>query len=207
MNNKLLPWQEGNWRQLYGYIRQNRLPQALLISGNKGIGKTALARHFAHSLLCLQSGPEGFCCGTCRYCSLLEAGSHPDFLEVTPEEEKKSITINQIRAVIGDTFLKPQYDQQRVVIIHPADTLTVPAANAFLKCLEEPAERTVFILLTEKPSKLPATIISRCQHIIAQPPTTELLCQWLKLNNIIERTCSAIKPVQRCADNPQPVPR
>lgn len=180
----ILPWQQREWRHLCEYKSQNRIPQALLIAGNKGLGKRRLAEQFAFSLLC--SDPDGnrLGCGQCDSCLLIKAGSHPDLFYIEPAEAGKAIGIDSIRSLITDTQLKPQYDNYRVVIIDPADRMNQAAANAFLKCLEEPGERTVILLVTEKPAKLPATILSRCQIMVLPKPDKETVFKWLKEQNI-----------------------
>jgi DNA polymerase III subunit delta' len=172
---KLSPWRKANWALLQSYVALDRIPQALLITGPTGLGAADLARDFAFSLLCKQPDKEGFHCDRCDSCLLIQAESHPDFAEINPEEDKKNISINQIRTVVANTSLKPQYDKYRVIIINPAELMTISASNAFLKCLEEPGERTIFILVTGRPHQLPATVISRCQQIkLAYPERHEL---------------------------------
>lgn len=192
----LLPWQQQNWQQLNHYLQQNRIPQALLISGVRGIGKSNLARQFAYALLCPNRNSDGINCGSCSYCALIKAGNHPDFIEITVEDDKKVITINQIRSLIIDSYLKPQFENYRVIVIQPADAMNISAANAFLKSLEEPQERTVFILLTDKPYKLTATIRSRCQKIVASPPDVQSLDTWLYANNLAIDAASHINLVK-----------
>jgi DNA polymerase III subunit delta' len=84
-SNSLLPWLQPNWEQLYSYIAQKRVPQALLITGNKGLGKQQLANQFALSLLCANPQPNGLHCGYCDSCKLINAETHPDYI---PEEGK-----------------------------------------------------------------------------------------------------------------------
>ena len=177
-------WLQKGWQLFQGYLKQNRVPHALLITGQKGIGKSELAKQFTYSLLCNQPQNNSLHCGQCQSCLLLTANTHPDFCLIQPEEDKQSISINQIRAVVSDTYLKPQFDTYRVVIINPADNLTISAANAFLKCLEEPGERTIFLLLTSKPDKLPATIVSRCQKITVVFPERPLIYKYMKEQGI-----------------------
>lgn len=184
INKNMLPWLETHWQQLSNYQKTNHIPQALLISGARGIGKSLLATEFALSLLCAQPNDEGKHCGICRYCRLAEAGNHPDYFAIAPEDDKKSISVNQIRNVVSDTCLKPQFERSRVIIINPADLLTLSAANAFLKCLEEPGERTVFILITSRLNKLPITIASRCQKITLNMPNRDEIGQWLTKQGI-----------------------
>ncbi|UOA09996.1 DNA polymerase III subunit delta' [Methylobacter sp. S3L5C] len=180
----ILPWQQQSWAHLCDYRAQNRVPQALLISGNKGLGKQQLAKQFAFSLLCDAPQNNGLHCGHCDRCLLLNAQTHPDFLQITPDEPGKAITIGQIRGLVTRLTLKPQFDSWRVVIVSPADLMNNAAANAFLKCLEEPTERTVIILISDKPACLPATIVSRCQKLVVVKPDKEAVFAWLKEQNV-----------------------
>ena len=177
--NRLLPWQQHQWEHLQSYITQQRIPQALLITGNKGLGKQQLAKQFAVALLCATPQVNGIACGFCSSCLLVNAQTHPDFIQIHPDEPGKGITIGQIRSLLTQLTLKPQFETYRVVIVNPADKMNNAAANAFLKCLEEPTERTSIILITEKPSKLPATVISRCQKLAIATPDKETVVDWL----------------------------
>ena len=175
-----LPWQQQNWEHLCSYIAQQRIPQALLITGNKGLGKQQLANQFAEALLCTEPQDDGTACGLCSSCLLVNAETHPDLIRIQPEEPGKGIGIGQIRSLITRLTLKPQFETYRAVIINPADKMNNAAANAFLKCLEEPTERTLIILISEKPSKLPATIISRCQKLAIAAPDRTVALMWLE---------------------------
>lgn len=178
--DSLLPWQRKDWEQLASYISQKRMPQALLFTGNRGLGKCLLARQFAFSLLCPQPLADGFHCGHCHSCQLIKAETHPDLMEIRPDEPGKAITIGQIRDILVKLSLKPHYDNYRVVIIDPADQLNNAAANAFLKFLEEPSERTILLLVTDKPAQLPATIRSRCQKLALANPDRAEVINWLQ---------------------------
>ncbi|HBA66810.1 MAG TPA: DNA polymerase III subunit delta' [Methylococcaceae bacterium] len=175
----LLPWQEMDWQHLVRYITGQRIPQAVLFAGNKGIGKSRLAERFAHSLLCSQTDANGLPCGQCHGCQLVIAQTHPDHIRLNPEEPGKAIKVDQIRHILSVLSLKPQYEANRVVIVEPADQLNISAVNAFLKFLEEPSERTVLLLITDKPSRLPATLMSRCQKVYFSRPDPERVKQWL----------------------------
>lgn len=181
---EILPWQHQEWQYLQRYIVQKRIPQALLITGTNGLGKRQLADQFARVLLCGQSDAHGIACGQCQSCLLFNAKTHPDLIYVEQEEIGKKITIAQIRSLNTALTLKPQFDSYRVVIVNPAEQMNNAAANAFLKCLEEPTERTSIILITATPSRLPATIRSRCQKLSISTPDTATLHAWLKHNNI-----------------------
>ena len=182
----LYPWQHESWQQLQNYIVQKRVPQALLINGTLGIGKQRLAEQFAYALLCEKPLLDGLSCGQCSSCLLIKAQTHPDFMVIEPEEDAKtkkpktSIGIDQIRTLMGKLSLKPQFDRYRVIMIQPADALNNAAANAFLKYLEEPTERTVLVLVTHRMNKLPATIKSRCQKFTLPLPDRSLILPWLE---------------------------
>lgn len=185
-NSPVLPWQQGLWQHLLGYVALQRIPQALLVIGPAGVGKRRLADAFAQSLLCHSPLADHSACGVCQGCKLFTAQTHSDFLLLEPDEPGKAIGIDKIRQLIVKLALKPQFQAYRVVIISPADQLNTASANAFLKCLEEPTERTCLILLTEKPARLPATIRSRCQTIQCQSPEREIAVRWLQQQGITE---------------------
>jgi len=185
-NLPVYPWLQTTWEHLLGYIRQQRIPQALLISGPPGLGKRLLADAFARSLMCHAPLPDHSACGQCHSCRLFAAQTHTDFLQIEPDEPGKAIGIDKIRQLIVKLALKPQYETYRVVIIAPADQMNIASANAFLKCLEEPTERTCLVLLTEKPARLPATIRSRCQTIQCPLPTAQVATQWLAEQGVSE---------------------
>ena len=172
--NSILPWHQPVWSLLQGYIHSKRIPHALMIYGNNGLGKNHLARQLSKALLCEQNINEGLACDNCRSCRLFSAQTHPDFFSVNPLEAGKDISINQIRKLITDLSLKPQFEQYRTVIINPAEQMNRASANGLLKCLEEPPERTLILLISERPFLLPATIKSRCQklHLTAPDPIT-----------------------------------
>lgn len=168
MQIEQLPWLEASWRHLKGYLDNERIPHGLLICGPKGVGKGPLARAFAQRLLCVASGQKA--CGQCASCKLFLAATHPDFLLVAPSEPGKALTVDGIRSLIGKLNLKGQYSKYRVVLVEPADAMNVSAANCLLKSLEEPGENTILILVTNQPSGLPPTIVSRCQQLAVAVP-------------------------------------
>lgn len=186
MPSAVYPWQQAVWRHLLGYLELQRIPQAVLLSGLSGIGKRRLAEVYAQALMCHAPLSDYAACGQCQSCKLFEARTHPDFLLLEPEEPGKAIGIDKIRQLISKLALKPQFDKHRVVIISPADSLNNASANAFLKCLEEPTARTCLLLLSEKPSRLPATIRSRCQMLSCEAPERNIAEAWLKQQGIAE---------------------
>jgi DNA polymerase-3 subunit delta' len=166
---QVYPWQGTLWQGLQQRRAQRQLPHALLLSGPPGMGKQHFADCLAHALLCESPLADGSACGHCRGCLLMQAGSHPDYLLVAPEEEGKGIGIAQIRALIEFQSLKSQYGTPRVIQLQPADRLNPAAANALLKTLEEPAGDTILILSTARPASLLPTVRSRCQQLLFRP--------------------------------------
>lgn len=176
---QLLPWQQAQWREILAWRASNRLPHALLLCGARGIGKQHFATAFAQALLCAQPEADGQACQHCSSCRLFVAGSHPDYQSLTPAEEGRAILIDQIRALNGYLALKSHRGGHKVAALWPADRMNTAAANALLKTLEEPAPNTLLMLITSRPSALPATVRSRCQRLSFTPPAPDLAMPWL----------------------------
>ncbi len=179
----MLPWQASNWQKLTESHQNKRLAHGLLLHGAAGIGKNAFAIEFAHWLLCEQPLADK-ACGECKSCKLIQAESNPDLLTIYPEEEGKAIKVDQIRDLIKKISLTSHGQGYRVIIISPADALNINASNSLLKTLEEPPENTILILISDKPSKLMATIRSRSQMIRFDLPSEEQSLQWLNQQSI-----------------------
>ena len=151
-------------------LQQGRFPHALLFVGPEGIGKRSFARALAQALLCETRSPtELDPCAACPGCLQVEAGTHPDFLEVARPEDKHELPIRVIRALCDQFGLKPARGVRKVAVVDDADDLNDEAANAFLKTLEEPPPGAVLILIgTSADVQLP-TIVSRCQVVRFDP--------------------------------------
>jgi DNA polymerase-3 subunit delta' len=131
---------------------------AYLLAGPRGSGAPEAARCFAASLVCPDGG-----CGTCGACRRVLRGRHPDVLEIEPAGT--FIVVDQIEDVVRDAFTSPFEAERKVIVISEADRMNEPAANKLLKTLEEPPERTHFLLLSDAPDELLPTVRSRCQRI------------------------------------------
>ena len=177
---KPYPWLESLWQGLLKRKGEGHLPHALLFSGPAGLGKRHLATGLAQSILCEQPASNGAACDHCRSCRLFRAGSHPDYLLIEPEEEGKSILVDQVRKLDSFQTMKAHYGKGKVILLEPADRMNTNAANALLKTLEEPTEGTVLILSTDRPMALLPTIRSRCQSVVFQPAQTDIAVSWLK---------------------------
>ena len=175
-----LPWQAAARGRLAGALAGGRMPHALLLHGADGLGKERFAATLAAALLCGRPAPDLMPCGACADCLLSRAGSHPDLHWLRRPEDRKSIGVDAVRDAceqLGMTSLRGGY---RVAIVSPADLMTTSAQNAFLKTLEEPAPRTVLVLVTARPSRLAATLRSRCQRIEIPRPTEADGLAWLR---------------------------
>lgn len=179
------PWFSRQWQTFAQQVEANRLPHALLLVGQSGIGCLDMAHAMAQFLLC-NAPQQGISCGRCRSCLLLQADSHPDLLHVTLEEKSKAIKIKQIRHMSELTANTAQQGGRKLVVIHPAEAMNTNAANALLKDLEEPSGDCVFILVTEQPAFLMATIRSRCSKVIVTTPPVDQSLGWLQRNRVAD---------------------
>lgn len=173
-----LPWQGSQWAGLVALADSGRLPHALLLAGPSGTGKTAFAARLAELVLCAESGAQP--CGTCRHCRLAAAGSHPDLMNVRPEEPGKAILIDAVRTLRDFCTARPHQGGWRVALIEPAEALTHSAANALLKTLEEPGTQTLLLMIAHQPGHLPATIRSRCRLLRFPEPDRQTALTWLR---------------------------
>jgi len=145
---------------LQNAIKTDRVAQAYIFSGMRGVGKTTAARILAKALNC-QEGPTPTPCNRCEYCRAIDDDRAIDVLEIDGASNRG---IDDIRSLRDTLKYKPIHSRYKVIIIDEVHQVTGPAFNALLKTLEEPPERTVFIFATTEFHKVPATIISRCQH-------------------------------------------
>jgi DNA polymerase-3 subunit delta' len=110
---------------------------------------------------------------------LLKAGSHPDNYILEPEEADKAIKVDQVRELVGFVVQTAQMGGRKVVLIEPAESMNVNAANALLKSLEEPSGDTVLLLVSHQTSRLLPTIKSRCQQQACPLPSEAMSLAWL----------------------------
>ncbi len=191
------------WPSIIGHSRQiaelkravefARVPNAYIFSGPRGIGKRRVADAFTAALFCAEARSRGMApCGECASCRKLAGGNHPDRFTIEPEESERgavqSIKIDPLRELQASLQFKPLEAPAKVAVIDGADRMMDAAANSLLKILEEPPERTHFILITPFPQRLLPTIRSRCRHIAFSPiPDAELAAEIARQREIPER--------------------
>lgn len=182
----IAPWNEEIWRNITG--DRDRSAHSLLFCGAAGLGKVDVACQYAEHLL--QGGHR------------FSSASHPDFHVLSPEvaldpegtllqrygmryfvtpqgrQAKAVISVDQVRALAG-TIVNHAHGTIKVILITPAHMMNINAANALLKSLEEPTADTVFILVSDRPDQLPATIRSRCSRVDFRIPPREAALSWL----------------------------
>lgn len=146
-----------------------------LFTGPPGSGRSVAARAFAAALQCADGG-----CGHCGACHTVLAGTHADVRVVVPEG--LSISVAEMRSLVQAAARKPTTGQWRVVLIEDADRLTEGAANALLKAVEEPPDRTVFLLCapSDHPEDVSMTIRSRCRVVRLRTPLPDAIADVLR---------------------------
>lgn len=160
-------------------IVQDRVAHAYLFHGDDRIGKRLLAMRWAQALLCetMPADREPEACGACRACRQVEARTHPDFMVIEPDQEQANpqIKIELIRDIEHQMIYRPLIGDRKICVIDDADRMTIGAANALLKTLEEPPDHSLFVLVSSRPYALPATIRSRCQALrLTAPAQTQV---------------------------------
>ena len=187
VNSQILPWNQALWQRLTKDPHQ--IPQALLLSGIKGLGKRQLATQYASFLL---NADDVFYHGNHPDCHVLKAENElqegqllSDYARRYIEpikgktKPKTVITVAQVRALIEQIIQHSQLSGQKIIIIDGANRMNTNAANALLKTLEEPVSKTSFILVCDVIEHLPVTIKSRCMTIPMRAPDAEIGLQWL----------------------------
>lgn len=183
--DSLAPWLADDFARLAAAALAGRLGHGWLLSGPRGIGKTNLAYLLTDRLLAGRLADAPPAPATPRALLAAQAALaegidlHADLHRVRAEEGKRTIAVEQIRAVKSELALTPHIAGMKIVIIERADTMTTEAANALLKSLEEPTPDTYLFLLAERPGRLPATIRSRCQQLSLRRPDDATTAAWL----------------------------
>jgi len=160
----------GNERLKEQLSRQERgrgLSHAYILSGPAGSGRHTLARLLAGAMLCTGRGERP--CGKCPACVKVFKGIHPDVTSVTGPEEGKPVTVDRVRQLRADAYVRPNEGERKVYLLEGADQMNSSAQNAMLKLLEEGPPYAVFLLIAGNAGGLLRTVRSRCEELVLTP--------------------------------------
>ncbi|MCW5875485.1 MAG: DNA polymerase III subunit delta' [Anaerolineales bacterium] len=160
-------------------IAAGQLRQAYLLTGSPGIGRRTLALRAAQALNCEAPPAPGEFCGECRACRGFARGEHPDLLVVARAEGDRDLRIDAIRELRRELSRAPLEARMQVAVALNFEDASVQAANALLKTLEEPNQRTVIFLTAADEDRLPPTIVSRCELLRLRPVAADVLAAGL----------------------------
>lgn len=169
-------------------IIKKSISHAYILAGDKGIGKSKIAREFAMELICEKHTG----CGECPACRQFLADAYPDFFYMDADG-KESIGIDRIREnIVNDVSIRPYHGKVKIYIIDEADKMTVGAQNALLKTIEEPPEYVVILLLVRNMSLLLETIRSRCIKLLLSAVSNDRIKSWLVEKGISEDVATVV---------------
>lgn len=163
-------------KQLTQQQKSRGLSHGYLISGPQGSGKHTLASALVQAMLCNDQS-DHIPCGICSACKKVLAGIHPDVTVVSGVE--KAASVEQIRQMRADAFIRPNEGKRKIYIIERADQLNAHAQNAMLKLLEEGPQYATFLLLAESAGGLLQTVRSRCEELMLTPVYEQQGLEWL----------------------------
>ena len=178
MNNSTasVPWFEKEKKVFKNPLNHH----AYIFEGVEGIGKTVFTLEIAKGFLC-NSLSNAEVCNKCQSCRLFDELNHPDFYLIEPEEDKKQISINQIRKLQEPLYESSFLGSNKVFIINPLEKMSREASDSFLKNLEEPPDNSIFLLISHRYQTLPLTIKSRAIKVNMNQPDNDQITTWLNL--------------------------
>ncbi len=171
----IYPWQTTQWSCACDLIQQ-QYAGGLLLRGAAGVGTIHFAQQLSALALCEQATQSA--CEQCASCHLRQSSQHPDYITLSSNDSM--IKIDSIRDMSTRCQQSATRGGYQVVLIEAADKLTLASANALLKILEEPPGRVLFILCCEHLTRLPVTVVSRCQVLSFPPVPTKIAMPWLE---------------------------
>jgi DNA polymerase-3 subunit gamma/tau len=155
--------QEHVLKALENSISQNKLHQAYIFSGTRGVGKTTIARVFSKCLNCMQAdSPQVIPCDKCSACEEIKIGRHMEFLEV---DAASRTGVDDMRELLDSVQYKPANARFKIYLIDEVHMLSKSSFNALLKTLEEPPPHVMFLMATTEVEKVPKTVLSRCLQL------------------------------------------
>lgn len=186
-------------RILMNAISQDRIAHAYIFSGPRGVGKTSTARILAKAMNC-KDGPSPSPCGLCDSCTAITEGSSVDVIEI---DGASNNSVEDIRGLRERVKYAPSSAKYKVYIIDEVHMLSGSAFNALLKTLEEPPSHVIFVLATTELRKIPATILSRCQHMpFRRIPGSQIKARLKEISEAegIDISPEALSLIARAAD-------
>ena len=171
-------------RILSALIGGGRWPQSIVIEGPKGSGKANLARRIAQAAVCTEEG--SLPCGLCRACRNARVGNHPDIIALQGDGTQKSLSVQLIREMRAQAFVRPNEAERKVFVLLDAGCMNASAQNAMLKILEEPPAFDLFVMTVESRSQLLPTVLSRSVVVslteagVPAPPEDSLWLSFLQ---------------------------
>jgi DNA polymerase III subunit delta' len=184
-----MSWQRirGHEKVVEGFQRawkRGRLAHGYLFAGPSGVGKRLIAAELAKALLCESGSGRLEACDHCSSCTLVDAGTHPDFFAVARPPDKNELPIAVMQELCRGFGLKSARGRGKVAVLDDADDLNEESANCFLKTLEEPPPRSVFILIGTSVDRQLPTIVSRTQVIRFAPLPAAVVADLLKAQGV-----------------------
>lgn len=190
--SRLLQGQEVAVKILRSIIMSKKVAHAYLFKGPRGCGMEECAREFSKAILCLGSDSDKLAasglgemtsaltlsCGRCESCHAFSENNHPDLFSF--EKEGTSIKIKTSHEMLKESLTRPYLSERKVFVVNEVENMTLEAANALLKLLEEPPYYITFILTTSNELMIPSTIVSRCQVIPFRPLPASVIADILE---------------------------
>ena len=170
-------------------IKNEKLAHAYIFYGSKQVGKRSLVRKLVQNLFCYNNNQnlDKIPCGECEHCLQLKKRTHPDVFWLKKEKDKKDITIEQVRQLQNELAVHSFFKSYKVAVIDGVEDMNKAAANALLKTLEEPKQKTVIFLIAKSITGVPKTILSRAQKIKLLPVPFREIYDYL-IEKGVERT-------------------
>lgn len=163
---------------------------SFLVSGQPGLDQEKIALNLARSFLCEKR--SGDACDKCHACKRAIKEYHPDLLLFRIKPKKANHSIDDMRVAIEQAQFMPYESDRKVIVVFQADRMEDPSANCLLKILEEPPQHVVFILISDNPSAMLETILSRCRQIRLAPLAPDELTDWLVTHNSVSRDLAEV---------------
>ena len=184
-------------------IKLGKTPNAYLLTGIRGVGKTTTARLIAKALNCQSNENQKITCSSEKFCPTCQEIINSNHIDILEMDAASKTGIDDIRELIENSKYSPTSAKFKIFIIDEVHMLSKQAFNGLLKTLEEPPPSLKFILATTEVRKIPVTILSRCQRFDLKRVSVDQLCKHLKKISTIEKgkiTDEAIKLIARTSE-------